>query len=114
MHDIDKMVFFLQCIAKNLQTLRRPSLVFDSTEISKDPMAMGLRNCFLQLNFPAITWMLMDIITIVTQFNLLFQRERIDVTFLKSTVSNTISKLLYLKIFSGHNKTGFFWGGNCG
>ena len=66
---------------------------FDSTELSKDPKATGLRKALLQYKFVAITWMLMDIIPVVTELNLIFQKDSLDIAVIKPVVDNTIAKL---------------------
>lgn len=72
---------------------------FDSTELSKDPKATGLRKSILQfvIVIVALTWMLMDVIPVVTALNLVFQKENLDIGAVKPAVSTTISILKYLK-----------------
>ena len=86
----------------------RLALYFDTTKLSKYPKATNLRNCLLQFKFAAMTWMLMDIIPIVTQLNLLCQRENLDISVVKPAVATAISKLKYLETNNGHYKREFF------
>lgn len=106
MHDIRWFSFYnvLEGIYKSWSAL---IIYFDSTELSKDPKATGLRKSLLQYKFPAMTWYLMDIIPVITTLNLVFQKDSLDVSVIKPIVDTTISKLEYLKSNDGHYKQEF-------
>ena len=101
MHDIRWFSFYnvLEGIYKSWDSL---VTYFDTTELSKDPKATGLRKSILQYQFTALTWWLMDVIPIVTTLNLVFQKENLDIGAIKPAVATAVSSLTYLRENDGH------------
>ncbi|XP_077869655.1 zinc finger protein 862-like [Saccoglossus kowalevskii] len=78
---------------------------FDAQNKSKDPKAVGLYDKLTQYKFVAVTHILMDIISIVTRLNLVFQKDEIDIAAVKPCVRATIEQL---KQYKEGNVKGFY------
>ncbi|XP_070573799.1 uncharacterized protein C17orf113-like [Ptychodera flava] len=70
---------------------------FDAQSKSKDAKAVGLHDKLTQYKFIAVTYIMMDIIPIVTRLNLIFQKDDIDIAAVKPCVSTTIEQLQQYK-----------------
>ncbi|XP_046554759.1 zinc finger protein 862-like [Haliotis rubra] len=106
MHDIRWFSFYkvLEAIYKSWNSL---VVYFQSTELSRDPKATGLLKSITNFKFAALTWSLMDVIPVITELNLVMQKDSLDVASLKPVVASTIDKLQYLKENDGHYRQEF-------
>ena len=102
-HDIRWFSFFsvLESVYRSWQAL---VAYFESCERSKDPKASGLFKQVTQFKFVAFTWCLMDIIPITTHMNLVFQKEDLDISLVRTVIRSGIEQLEELKsdITKGH------------
>ncbi|XP_067660021.1 zinc finger protein 862-like [Haliotis asinina] len=101
MHDIRWFSFYnvLEAMYKSWNSL---VVYFQSTELSKDPKATSLLKSITNFKFAALTWSLMDVIPVITELNLVMQKDSLDVASLKPLVASTVHKLQYLKENDGH------------
>lgn len=68
----------------------------------KGGTAKGLHLALTQFEFVTVTYLLMDIIPILTKLSLTFQKEMLDISLVQPLVQSTISQLEYLIENDGH------------
>ena len=84
----------LQTVYRSMEALLS---YFDSADYRKDPKAVGLHNKLSSKLFLYITYMMMDIMPVVTKLSLLFQKTDVDIGLFKLSVSECIASLRALK-----------------
>lgn len=68
----------------------------------KGGTAKGLHLALTQFEFVTVTYLLMDIIPILTKLSLTFQKEMVDISIVQPLVQSTISQLEHLIDNDGH------------
>ncbi|XP_060556337.1 uncharacterized protein C17orf113-like [Ruditapes philippinarum] len=93
-HAVRWMSFFsaLEAVYKGLD----PLITYLAATPMSDAKAQGLKKKIATLKFISITYIMMDIIPIVTQLNLFFQKEITDVALVKVKIDQTLSDLQQL------------------
>ena len=70
--------------------------------LKKGGTAKGLHLALTQFEFVTVTYLLMDIIPILTKLSLTFQKEMVDISIVQPLVQSTISQLEHLIDNDGH------------
>ncbi len=98
-HSVRWMSFYLalEAVFKSLDSL----LVYLAEATLKDPKAMGLKKKIATVSFISMTYLLMDIIPIVTKLNMFLQKPNIDVALVNVKLDRCISDLTALKETDG-------------